>query len=354
MKKYIATLLIGAAALSLASCNNHKWTDSLDYTTRGSTESISTSQSSSGTIKPIDPSEITGDVVVELEDGLTVYESYDLEKHAIKLIFVGDKEYYFPNLNPEYVVNVKYDLFQNSGGSFQANMLPMETPIAVYLPISEYIKGSSFTVRWDSKNDKLETTHHDISYRPTIDVYSYYSDEPIRVRDEFLHFVLTKHFGGEYSERDLLSIRMLVYTCDVLNLDTFQRISNCIVIETEESDLNYDHIQYRYYYSQPNNIGNYEAILKRYLIITCPEVYTDCESQNQPVLVPDEVIEDVERYFHGLYKIGFSPATQTPDGKLDKETILENQEKYRLLAEQILKKKEYIATDIPNYTNGKN
>ena len=112
-------------------------------------------------------------------------------------------------------------------------------------------------------------------------------------------------------------------------------------------DLNYDHIQYRYYYSQPNNIGNYEAILKRYLIITCPEVYTDCEILNQPTLVPDEVIEDVERYFHGLYHVGFTPATQTPDGKLDKETILENQEKYRLLAEQILKKKEYIATDIP-------
>jgi hypothetical protein len=244
---------------------------------------------------------------------------------------------------------VKYDLFQNSGGYFQVNMLPTETPIVVYFPISEYIKGISFTVRWDSVNEKFETTHHDISYRPTIDVYSYYSDEPIRVRDEFLHFALTKHFGGEYSERDLLSIRRLVYTCDVLNLDTFQRISNCIVIETEESDLNYDHIQYRYYYSQPNNIGNYEAILKRYLIITCPEVYTDCEILNQPTLVPDEVIEDVERYFHGLYNVGFTPATQTPDGKLDKETILENQEKYRLLAEQILKKKKYIATDIPNY-----
>ena len=75
MKKYIATLLIGVAALSLASCNNHKWTDSLDYTTRESTESISTSQSSSGTTKPIDPIEITGDVVVELEDGLTVYST---------------------------------------------------------------------------------------------------------------------------------------------------------------------------------------------------------------------------------------------------------------------------------------
>ena len=88
MKKYIATLLIGAAALSFASCNNHKWTDSLDYTTRGSTESISISESTSGTTKPIDPSEITGDVEVNLENGLTSYESYDLEKHAIKLIFV--------------------------------------------------------------------------------------------------------------------------------------------------------------------------------------------------------------------------------------------------------------------------
>jgi hypothetical protein len=50
-----------------------------------------------------------------------------------------------------------------------------------------------------------------------------------------------------------------------------------------------------------------------------------------------------------LYHVGFTPATQTPDGKPDKETVLENQEKYRLLAEQILKKKKYIATDIPNY-----
>ena len=342
MKKYIATLLIGAAALSLASCNNHKWTDSLDYTTRGSAESISTSESSSGTTKPIDPIEITGDVVVELEDGLTVYESYDLEKHAIKLIFVGDKEYYFPNLNPEYVVNVKYDLFQNSGGFFQANMLPTETPIVVYLPISEYIKGSSFTVRWDSKNDKLETTHHDISYRPTIDVYSYYSDEPIRVRDEFLHFALTKHFGGEYSERDLLHIGNLTYECNSMQLTTMGRASNWIRFQSGKDDSSYVY----YYMNSPD--GSEESSSE---ILVCPEFFSDCESTEQPTAVSDEAMEDIERYFHGLYDVKLS-ATVIFNGYFDMEAMERYNQKYDAFQKKVTE--TYIATDIPNYPNGKN
>ena len=342
MKKYIASLLIGVAALSLASCNNHKWTDSLDYTTRGSTESISTSQSSSGTIKPIDPIEITGDVVVELEDGLTVYESYDLEKHAIKLIFVGDKEYYFPDLNPEYVVNVKYELFQNSGGYFQANMLPMETPIVVYLPISEYIKGSSFTVRWDSKNDKLETTHHDISYRPTIDVYSYYSDEPIRVRDEFLHFALTKHFGGGYSERDLLHIGNLTYECNSMQLTTMGRASNWIRFQSGKDDSSYVY----YYMNSPD--GSEESSSE---VIVFPEFFMDCEPNAQPTAVSDEAMADIEQYFHGLYDVKLS-ATVIFNGYFDMEAMERYEKKYEAFRKKVAE--TYIATDIPNYPNGKN
>jgi hypothetical protein len=342
MKNYIATLLIGAAALSLASCNNHKWTDSLDYTTGESTGSISISESTSGTTKPIDPSEITGDVVVNLENGLTVYESYDLEKHAIKLIFVGDKEYYFPDLNPEYVVNVKYDLFQNSGGYFQVNMLPTETPIVVYFPISEYIKGISFTVRWDSVNEKFETTHHDISYRPTIDVYSYYSDEPIRVRDEFLHFALTKHFGGEYSERDLLHIGNLTYECNSMQLTTMGRASNWIRFQSGKDDSSYVY----YYMNSPD--GSEESSLE---IIVCPEFFSDCESTEQPTAVSDEAMEDIERYFHGLYDVKLS-ATVIFNGYFDMEALDRYTQKYETFRKKVTE--NYIATDIPNYPNGKN
>ena len=343
----IAFLLMCAAVCSLASCKQPP-KDTLEYTTRGSTVSSSTEDATSATNtpqKPEKPIDITGDIAVELEDGLTIYESVDLEKNAVRLVLMGDRPYYMPLLNAEYVVNAKYDLFQNSSGLYQAQMQPTETPIVVYLPVSEYLWGKFNEIKICWLGERNVT--HEILYRPSLDVASYYPDEPIRMRDEFLHFALTEHFGGEYSERDLLSIRMLVYSCDVLNLDTFQRISNCIVIETEESDPNYDHIQYRYYYSRPNDLGNYQEKMKKYLILTCPEVYTDCEIPNQPVLVPDEAIADVERYFHGLYKIGFSLATHTHDGKLDKEAVNQYQEKYRLLAEQILKKKKYIATDIP-------
>ena len=117
MKKIISCLLTCAAVCSLASCNRPP-NDTLEYTTKESTESLSASESA--TVKPIDPSEITGDVTVELEDGLTVYESYDSQKHAVKLIFVGNKQYYFPDLNPKYVVNAQYDLFQNGGGFFSS------------------------------------------------------------------------------------------------------------------------------------------------------------------------------------------------------------------------------------------
>ena len=340
MKKLILSLLIGATALSLASCNNQKWTDSLDYTTKGSTESISASQTSA-TAKPVEPPEITGDVVVELEDGLTVYESYDLEKHAIKLIFVGDREYYFPDLNPEYVVNVKYELFQNAGGYFQANMLPTETPIVVYLPISEYIKGSSFTVRWDSVDEKLQTTHHDISYRPTVDVYSYYSDEPIRVRDEFLHFALTKHFGGEYSERDLLHIGDLIYECNSMQLTTMGRASNWIRFQAGKDDPAYVY----YYINSPD--GSDEASAN---VIYCPEFFSDCASTEQPTAVSDEAMADIERYFHGLYDVKLS-ATVIFNGYFDVEAMERYSQKYDAFRKKVTE--HYIATDIPNYPNGK-
>ena len=347
MKKMIACLLTCAAVCSFASCHQTP-KDTLEYTTKGNTGSSSTEESTSvtnTTQKPEEPIDITGDIAVELGDGLTVYESVDLEKNAVRLVLMGDRPYYIPILNAEYVVNAKYDLFQNGGGFFQAQMKPTETPIVVYLPVSEYILGKfdEMQICWLGERNMT----HEILYRPSLDVASYYPDKPIQIRDGFLHFALTEHFGGEYSERDLLSIRSLVYSCDVLNLDTFQRISNCIIIETDESNPNYDHTQHRYYYSHPNDIGNYQEKLKNYLILTCPEVYTDCEIPNQPVLVPDEAIEDAERYFHGLYKIGFSPAISTPDGKLDKEAVDQYQEKYRLLAEEILKKNKYIATDIP-------
>ena len=342
MKKIIALILMCEMVCSLSSCKGQMPKDTLEYKTKGSTGSISVSESTSGTIKPIDPSEITGDVVVNLENGLTVYESYDLEKHAIKLIFVGDKEYYFPDLNPEYVVNVKYDLFQNQGGSFQANMLPVETPITVYLPISEYNKGSSFTVRGDSKNDKLETTHHDISYRPTIDVYSYYSDEPIRVRDEFLHFALTKHFGGEYSERDLLHIGNLTYECNSMQLTTMGRASNWIRFQSGKDDSSYVY----YYMNSPD--GSEESSSE---IIVCPEFFSDCESTEQPTAVSDEAMEDIERYFHGIYDVKLS-ATVIFNGYFDMEALDRYTQKYETFRKKVTE--NYIATDIPNYPNGKN
>ena len=339
MKKMIAFLLMCAAVCSLASCKQTP-KDTLEYTTKGSTNP-STTASTSGTEKPIDPSEILGDIVVELENGLTVYESVDPEKHAINLIFVGDKEYYFPDLNPEYVVNVKYDLFQNQGGYFQANMLPMETPIVVYLPISEYNKGSAFTVRWDSVNDKLETTHHDISYRPTIDVYSYYSDEPIRVRDEFLHFALTKHFGGEYSERDLLHIGNLTYECNSMQPSTMGRASNWIRFQSGKDDS-----VYVYYYM--NSPDGSDAPSSE--VIVCPEFFADCESTEQPTAISDEAMEDIERYFHGLYNVKLS-ATMIFGGYFDAEAFERYTQKYDEFGRKVTG--TYIATDIPNYPNRK-
>ena len=339
MKKLILSLLIGATALSLASCNNQKWTDSLDYTTKGSTESISASQTSA-TAKPVEPPEITGDVVVELEDGLTVYESYDLEKHAIKLIFVGDREYYFPDLNPEYVVNVKYELFQNAGGHFQANMLPTESPIVVYFPISEYIKGNTFTVRWDDLGEKTQSDR-DISYRPTIDVYAYYSDEPIRVRDEFLHFALTKHFGGEYSERDLLHIGKLTYECNSMQLTTMGRSSNWIRFQEKKDGPAYVY----YYINSPD--GSNESSSN---VICCPEFFSDCASTEQPTAVSDEAMEAIERYFHGLYDVKLS-ATVIFNGYFDIEAMERYSQKYEAFRKKVTE--NYIATDIPNYPNGK-
>lgn len=329
MKRIIACFVTCATVCSFVSCNQTP-KDTLEYTTKKSTESISASESV--TVKPIDPPEITGDVAAELEDGLTVWESFDPDKHAVKLIFVGNKQYYFPDLNPEYVVNVKYDLFQNGGGFFQALMKPMETPITVYLPVADYLNGKSFVVRWDSVNDKLQVTHHDTAYQPSIDVFSYYSDEPIRVKDEFLHFALTEHFGGKYSERDLLQIGQITYNCNSLNISTFQRTANFIALETTRDEL-----RYVYYYTKLTDSGEKPGET----VILHPDPFTACAADEQPVEIPDAALADIERYFHGLHRINLYHAPNFKDPEADRALI----RKYEAFKQRALKK--YLATDIP-------
>ncbi len=218
MKKFLLGMISFLWIISLVSCREIPPEDTISYDTFGSsaTAPISASEETASTTHHVASDETTPNITSAGNENPsviwmsppTVTEELDIEKNAVKITVTGDGTYYFPERNGSYVENFKYELFRNFSGYMQANPLPMETPVVTYYSLSSYMKAQreNRTLRIKSGDGQ------DTDYTFTLDIPSLISDEPITLQNEFLHAAMTDHFGGAYSERDLLSIeRMYIY-----------------------------------------------------------------------------------------------------------------------------------------------
>lgn len=230
MKKMLAGILAGMMLCALVSCADAPPDDPFDYTA----PSVTTTESAtpSDTTAVIEPPEVP-------EPTLTVTEEIDWEHKAVKITLSGDGMYYFPSLRGELIENYQYRLGVNSSGRMQDFPLPMESPVVAYYPISSYIrKSNALEICKVDENGKVYREDYTFS----LDIASMLSDEPILLQDEFLHAAMTAYFGGEYSERDLLTVGILRIQYNRMAFQSYDREPNHIQILKELSDtpVNYD------------------------------------------------------------------------------------------------------------------
>lgn len=263
MKKLLAIFLACAMLGALSSCAETDPVDTLDYTTP---PVVTTGpESPPDTPAATEPPEVP-------EPTLTVTEEVDWEHNAVKITVSGDGMYYFPNLRGELIENYRYKIGVNSSGRTQDFPLPMESPVIAYYPISSYIRETSPIEI--CKVDANGNTYRE-EYTFSLDIASMLSDEPIELQDEFLHAAMTDFFGGEYSQRDLLSVGELFIKYHCMAFQSYDREPNKIMVQKERSDT-----PTTYYSSDFFDMPNEEA----------------------PSIIPEAMLEDL-KLFRGLYSL---------------------------------------------------
>ncbi len=265
MKKMFCGVFL-VLMLFVASCNDAEPRDTLEYTTSPLTESSTVEQS--GTTDSSEKSEEP----VQAEPTLTVTEELDQEKKAVKITLRGDGQYYFPDLKGELVENYQYEIFINSSGRYQDSPLPMASPVVAYLPLSTYLEKSVKAIPLLICKVGDDDQKYSVEYLLTMDIASLYSDEPITLKNEFLHLAMTTCFEGEYSERDLLEIESLnIYYYNPI-MGSRDKSANSIYIKKRGSDE-----KTTYYYSD----------------------FFDMPTEETPSLIPTDILEDLS-FFDGL------------------------------------------------------
>lgn len=263
MRKQLAGILAVFMLCMLVSCGDTPPEDSLIYTTppAATDDTAETTETTAET--ELEPPPVLP------EPTLVVTEEIDWEHRAVKIILNGDGMYYFPNTLGEWVENYQYRLGVNSAGYTQDFPLPMEPAVTAYYPISRYIRETSpIEICKVDANGKIYRVEYDFS----IDIASLFSDEPIRLQDEFLHAVMTDYFGGEYSERDLLEITYIFVSYHNLKFQSHDRTPNYIQIRKNMTDP-----PVNYYYSD----------------------FFDTPVEQTPSVIPETMLEDLKR-FYGL------------------------------------------------------
>lgn len=267
-KKLLASvglMLLACAMLgALSSCAEAEPADTLDYTTPPvvTTEPESPPDTTAATEPPEVP-----------EPTLTVTEEVDWEHNAVKITVSGDGRYYFAEgVRGEWIENYCYEIGVNSSGRTQAFHLPMESPMVAYYPISSYIRTTKPIEI--CKIDANGNSYYE-KYTFSLDIASMLSDEPIELQDEFLHASMTDFFGGEYSQRDLLSVGVLFISYHRMAFQSYDREPNRISVQKERSDT-------------PTNYYSSD--------------FFDMPNEEAPSIIPEAMLEDL-KLFRGLYSL---------------------------------------------------
>ncbi len=267
MKKCVYIMILFMLLISFSSCQDAPLEDTLSYDTIGISTTPPPSASKETSSQPLTTVE-TAKLPETPMSAPTVTEELDKEKNAVKITVTGDGTYYFPAVRGTKVENFKYELIGNSSGYIQANPLPMETPVVVYYSLSDYMSAQKENRTLWIKSGDGQDTHHTF----TLDIPSLFSDEPLILKNEFLHAALTEYFGGEYSERDLLTIEGLFISYGQKYFMSYERMSNFISIQKTLKDTPIRYDESRFFHTSADETA---------------------------IVIPESLMEDLT-YFHAL------------------------------------------------------
>ena len=294
MKKIMFVILLGIMVLGMMACNDMGDQDTLEYNSSFLTEK--------STSEDLESTESTTDITVVEEPTLHVIEELDKEKKAVKITLMGDGQYYFPNLKGEFVENYQYELAVNSKGYYQDYPLPMEGPVVAYLPLSYYLEKVDGKKPLMIRKVAQDGANYEVEYTLSLEIASFYSDESITLKNDFLHAAIKKYFDGEYSERDLLTIECLgIYYYNPI-LGSRDKSSNSIYIQKRGSDE-----QIIYYYSD----------------------FFDTPTADTPSVIPMELIEDLE-FFNALDYLTLADKSQGETKELYKKIMEQTVKGYQV------------------------
>ncbi len=137
---------------------------------------------------------------------LDITEEFIPGLDAMKITISGNGTYRVPALASRFIENYEYEMITNSQGMPQKNQRPTES-ITIYMPTYTYFGRHAndtelYIERYDGEG-KVFVERYPLGN----DLTQYYSDEPITMNNPSFDAILRGYFGGDYSERDLLSIQ---------------------------------------------------------------------------------------------------------------------------------------------------
>lgn len=142
----------------------------------------------------------------DIQPKVIVTEEFIPELDAVKITITGEGRYTTVELAPRFIENYQYETVINSHNYYNKQQLPTQT-FSIYMPIYTYYNPTRKPLRITKYHNETDTTSFDEIYELKLDPADYFSDDPITMENDRLDAALRAHFGGDYSERDLLCVR---------------------------------------------------------------------------------------------------------------------------------------------------
>ncbi|MBQ8497466.1 MAG: hypothetical protein IJ489_08450 [Clostridia bacterium] len=141
----------------------------------------------------------------DIQPKVIVTEEFIPELDAVKITITGEGRYTTVELAPRFIENYQYETFINTHNFYNQQQIPTQT-FSIYMPIYTYYNPDRKPLRITKYHNETDTTSYDEMYELKLNPADYFSDDLITMENDQLDAALRAHFGGDYSERDLLHV----------------------------------------------------------------------------------------------------------------------------------------------------
>lgn len=137
---------------------------------------------------------------------LEIKEEFIPALDAVKITIGGNGKYRIPEIAARYVENYQYEVITTTSGRRQDTPIPTDE-VVLYMPTESYVGMNP----WDRELEIHKYDEDGNVYFETVnfllDPTDYYSDAPITLECALLDEAMREIFGGDYSEKDLLTVQ---------------------------------------------------------------------------------------------------------------------------------------------------